>query len=96
MPEGKYVTLEINTEIGNVSGKAPCNSYSAAYDLYNEQLKFSSIISTKMACEELALENDYFSALGNVNAYKITDTKLILINNTSFAPINLAEFERVK
>jgi heat shock protein HslJ len=78
LPEGKFVTLEIDSERGSAAGKAPCNSYSCSYDEYNDQLKFNAIRSTKMACDQLGLEDEYFGALGKVTGYKITGGKLRL------------------
>jgi heat shock protein HslJ len=92
LPEGKIVTLEVNSEKGAVSGKAPCNTYSCSYDEYGEQLKFNVITSTKMACDDLGMESDYYTALGKVTGYKIAGSKLKLYNGSTV----IAEFTKAQ
>lgn len=90
LPEGRMVTLEINSEQGSVSGKAPCNSYSTTYNEAGDLLKFNVITSTKMACDELNLESEYYNALGKVTAYKTSGSKLKLYSGSTV----LAEFNK--
>jgi heat shock protein HslJ len=72
------ITFNVDSEVGKVSGKAPCNSYSSSYDEYNEQFRLNAVISTKMACDQLSLETEYFTALGRVTRYKLTGSRLSL------------------
>lgn len=83
LPEGKFVTLEIDSEKGSAAGRAPCNSYSCSYDEYNDQIKFNAVRSTKMACDQLGLEDEYFGALGKVTGYKVSGNKLRLYNGST-------------
>lgn len=92
LPEGKIVTLEVNSEKGAVSGNAPCNSYSCSYDEYGEQLKFNAITSTKMACDDLGMESDYYTALGKVTGYRISGGKLKLYSGNTV----VAEFTKAQ
>ncbi len=44
-------------------------------------MKLSEISSTKMACDEMTDESDYFNALGKIDGYSVSGGKLSL---TSF------------
>lgn len=85
LPDGQFVTLEIVSESGSVAGKAPCNSYSSTYNENGEQLKFNVITSTKMACDEMNLESEYYNTLGKITAYKISGDKLKLYSGSTLA-----------
>jgi heat shock protein HslJ len=69
---GQTVTLNTNTlptlqfdETGQVNGSGGCNQYFSAYTLSDpDQVKFSAIGSTKMACAEgMDEESQFFQAL---------------------------------
>jgi heat shock protein HslJ len=79
MANDKMVTMELNSETSKVSGKAPCNSYTGSYNEERGQLQFMSIVSTKMACDELARESEYFAALNSVTNYNIAPGTLKLM-----------------
>ncbi|MBU3029616.1 META domain-containing protein [Paracoccus marinaquae] len=57
----RNVTLLVEEQ--RVSGQGPCNSYSAANNAELPAVALSPIISTKMACKDLKLENRYLSVL---------------------------------
>jgi heat shock protein HslJ len=46
-------------------GNAPCNSISGEFTLRGSHIKFSNIISTKMACDKLVQENVFLDLLKN-------------------------------
>jgi heat shock protein HslJ len=83
LPSGQRITMDVNTDKASVSGRAPCNSYSATYVELGESIKFSPIVSTKMACDELSLENQYFEALGKVTSYTISGNHLSFYSGTA-------------
>lgn len=75
-------TLEIQPSSGKLVGNGGCNQYSGTIKTIGEnEISISKIRSTKMACPNLTMENEYFDALtsGPLN-YKIAEGKLILFN----------------
>jgi heat shock protein HslJ len=80
VPTKLGVTVNFEAD-GKVGGKAPCNSYFADYDQRGEQLTFSMIGSTEMACLDegvMELETDFFQCLGQVHSFKLESETLIL------------------
>jgi heat shock protein HslJ len=63
---------------GNVSGRAPCNSWGANYELRGERLTLTNIFSTKMACDALADEERFFEALTASEKIAVADGALVL------------------
>ncbi|MCF3973040.1 META domain-containing protein [Paracoccus salsus] len=64
--DGKTVPLRNVTllvEEQRLSGQGPCNSYSAANNASLPTVALSPIISTKMACKDLELEDRFLSVL---------------------------------
>ncbi|MFN3835160.1 MAG: META domain-containing protein [Glycocaulis sp.] len=61
VPGERAVTMEFDGE-GHVAGQAPCNRYSASYQMTGEGLIISQAVSTRMACENaiMALESTFF------------------------------------
>lgn len=67
-----------------IMGKGGCNSYSGSYNLNEEMgLNVSQVISTKMACDALNGETEYFDALNKVNMAKIDSDKLTLMTDVT-------------
>lgn len=61
------------------AGKAPCNSIAGACYINGMKIKFTNIISTKMACDKLEQETAYLKLLQNaVTNFYIKDDKLLL------------------
>lgn len=57
----RNVTLLVEEK--RMSGQGPCNSYSASNNAELPAIALSPIISTKMACKDIALENRFLSVL---------------------------------
>lgn len=69
------------TTANKVMGKGGCNSYSGSYNLNDEGgVNFSQVASTKMACENMAGETEFFATLDKANMTKIDADKLTLMN----------------
>lgn len=51
---------------GQVSGQAPCNSFSTQNRAVLPEIALGPIMATKMACDQLAAEVDFFDALGRM------------------------------
>jgi len=74
------VTLLLDESQKKVSGYAGCNRFFGSYQSENTGITFSGMGSTKMFCQEtMPIEDAYFKALGNVQAFKTTDNQLHLM-----------------
>jgi heat shock protein HslJ len=65
---------------GTVSGQAPCNQFSAPYTLDGTTLSVGPIATTRMACPDLALEQDYLTTLAAARAWAIDAGDLVLLD----------------
>ena len=64
---GYVATLDLSQE-GRLTGQAPCNRYFADMALQAEALDLGPIGATKMACEAMQGESDYFATLGQMDS----------------------------
>ncbi|MEO6588400.1 MAG: META domain-containing protein [Pyrinomonadaceae bacterium] len=71
---GKF-TLEFASD-GKVSIGTDCNRGGGSYKMSGNNLTFSPIFSTKMACSQGSLEGLYFSNLQTAQSYKIENNSL--------------------
>jgi len=69
--------LEIYVKEERVHGNTSCNTIDGKVELYENNITFSDIITTEMACPG-DLEKKFLSALEKVNSYKIEKLKLYL------------------
>jgi len=67
---------------GRVSGKSAVNRYFGTYAIAGDGLTFSGLGSTRMAGtnEQMAAEQAYLSALGEIRTYRVVDGKLELLD----------------
>ncbi|MEO5968008.1 MAG: META domain-containing protein [Ferruginibacter sp.] len=78
---------------GNISGTAGCNKFRSTFVLEKgNRIKFSSILSTKMACADMSVEDRLFPILDVADNYNLNEYELIL-NKAKMAP--LAKFARM-
>jgi heat shock protein HslJ len=79
IPAGADVaTLALSAADASFGGTGSCNSFYGNYVINGTQLSFKNLGSTKMACDNMNLEIDYFHALNTVDSYKIVDKTLYL------------------
>jgi len=72
------------TSDSTFNGKAGCNNMSGKYELKGTSIKFSNIITTKMACDKLEQETAFLALLQNtVSAYTVSDEQLLLRDGSS-------------
>jgi heat shock protein HslJ len=64
-PVAYSATINLGVE-GRVSGQAPCNRYSGSLKADGNSFVPGMIASTKMACENMAVEADFFKILAGV------------------------------
>lgn len=69
--------LEIYVKEERVHGNTSCNTIDGKVEIYENNITFSEIITTEMACPG-DLEKKFLSALEKVNSYKIEKLKLYL------------------
>jgi heat shock protein HslJ len=87
------VYILFTKETSGLSGQSFCNSYFASYTTSDDgSLTVSELGSTKMACDEMSDETEYFSAIGSAKSYKISDNGLSLLNGSKV----LAKFKALK
>ncbi len=65
---------------GRVTGRAPCNGYSARQGAPYPWLEITALTSIKMACPQLAQENAFFAALSRATISEVAGGTLILSN----------------
>lgn len=66
-----------------VSGTTACNKYSGSFTLNNDELSFSTLAVTKMACmgDLGTIEQHFLRAMESVATYEIAEKTLILSNS---------------
>jgi copper homeostasis protein (lipoprotein) len=65
-----------------VVGNSGCNGFSSTYRISKSNgIHISDILSTKMACMEVTIENEFFTAIENANGYFIVSDTLNLSRN---------------
>ncbi len=73
------VTLDL-TEPGRIAGQGPCNRYSGPNGASLPDLRIGPVISTKMACPDMALEGTYFSALSGATRATLGKDDLLVLS----------------
>jgi heat shock protein HslJ len=68
-------------EAGQIAGQAPCNRYSAKLTAPYPRFETGPILSTRMACPDLAQETAFFDALADMSQAELLDDTLILQND---------------
>lgn len=63
---------------GKVTGQAPCNTFGSTQSVPLPWFKLGPIMSTKMACPDLAAEQVFFEALGTMTLAETLGNTLIL------------------
>lgn len=84
------VTLQFNSN-DKIGGNAGCNQYGGNYALKDNQISFSGIMATKMACTPgMKTENKFLEVLNHANEIVMSGDKLTLRQSGK----TLAEFSR--
>lgn len=115
IPGGSYVLVGMDgqtvplrdvtllVEEKRLSGQGPCNSYSAANNAELPAIALSPIVSTKMACKNLRLENRFLSVLqqateaefyGGVLKIKSPSTWLVFEHGVRASTVNALDSAR--
>ncbi len=77
------IFIKFNAD-SSFNGNAGCNQMSGKYILKGTSIKFSNIITTKMACDKLEQETAFLQLLQEtVSAYSVDKSKLLLRDGSS-------------
>lgn len=60
------------------NGNAGCNQMSGNYSLDGRDIRFSEVITTKMACPDIEFETVFLGELAKVDRYEVEGTDLLL------------------
>jgi len=75
-----YVIFKILNN--RIVGNSGCNGFSSTYRMVKSKgVHISDILSTKMACMEVTIENEFFTVLENADGYIIVNDTLNLSRN---------------
>jgi heat shock protein HslJ len=79
------------TEGGRISGSGACNRFMGAAKQEGEQLSFSEIAGTRMACPPALMdqENKFLAALEETRSFRIDGTFLTLLDQNGTAIVRL-------
>ena len=79
---GDQASITFNAD-GTISGNSGCNGFGGNYTVDGDQITFSGILSTLMACEEplMSQEITTFKVLDGTASYKIEGETLTITNN---------------
>jgi heat shock protein HslJ len=73
--------INLNSKSGTFNAFAGCNGINGSYVMEKStKLIFSKIESTRMACKDGSLENEFLKALESSQTYTINDDELLLFN----------------
>lgn len=91
VPEGdRAPNIVFEQDAGRVNGYAGCNRYSGTFTIDDKVLSFGPLMSTRMACDQLALEGVYMRALKEAVQWRFSNGVL------SFRDKKGAEIARFK
>lgn len=83
--EGQPVTFGTTLtfpEPGRISGKGPCNSFSAEQNVPYPWFDAGAIAATRMACPDLASESAFFAALNAATLSEVAGDTLLLSDDS--------------
>jgi len=60
------------------TGNGGCNQINGNYTLNKNEIKFTDVIATKMACNDIEFENTFLSTLSSIDRYEVNGNDLLL------------------
>ena len=89
----REIHIILKKQDNRIQGFAGCNNIMGSYELKDGNfIRFQNVASTKMACNDMTIENQFMEMVQRVDNYSILGDKLSL-NKARMAP--LARFESV-
>lgn len=86
----KEMYLVLKKTESRVEGNGGCNAFSSTFTLQNNQITFGPLVSTKMFCQGIEAENEFFKALSSADHYYLKSNTLLL---TQGKVLRVAKFE---
>lgn len=84
--DSKFPALSFEKSQQQVSGTGGCNSFSGKYSMPGgNKLTFSPLAATKMACDKMEMEGQFFQALSETVFYIVKDDQLSFHNGSGKA-----------
>lgn len=82
---GTEITLQFDKDENKIMGSAGCNSYFAAYDVWDRFISIGSLSQTRMYCQEGIMEQElkYLEILQKSESYMVQGNKLIILSSGS-------------
>ena len=81
--ESRIASITFDKSQLQVSGSGGCNSFSGGYTMSKgNKVTFSPLISTKMACDIMEQESQFFKALSETVSYIVKDDQLSFRDST--------------
>lgn len=93
--EGTEVTLQFG-EDGQAGGHGGCNTFGAQYEISNDQISFTEIVSTQIACPEEGVmdqEAAYFEALRSAETINLINDQLRIWYNGGQSVLNFVSLQ---
>ncbi len=91
VPGKREPFIQFATENSLVGGNNGCNNFSGSFELTDtNRIKFSKIMTTKMACVGINTEEQFMIVLENTTSFALTANELILQDENE---TSLAKFE---
>ena len=85
--QNKTPYLMLKTDGNRAEGTGGCNSMGGTYALTGDNnISFSQLISTKMACADMMMETEFHAALEATKSYQ-TDGKVLTLLNERRIPV---------
>ena len=76
------VTLAVVAGVNSFGGNSSCNQYFGNVTVSGDRITFGDLGSTKMACDDMNLEINYFQALRKVDRFTVNNGILYLYSGS--------------
>lgn len=80
-PDAKDITLLFDKSGSKINGFGGCNTFFGSYKTDKDAISITGLGSTKMACDDMNLESDYFNLLQKTDKFKIVSNTLTLYSS---------------
>lgn len=81
-------TFEISA--GKVAGNGGCNSYSGPAKFVRGRVQIGPLVATRMACDNSASEQAFFSALERAYAFNVDGGTMVLLDEAGMVLVSLS------
>jgi len=87
------VPMDALFEGGTVAGKSGCNTYTGSYTASGSSLKVGPLASTRMACDQVAMDAEaaYLAAMDKAATYTAEGSKLTIYDSNAKEVVRFTE-----